>query len=105
VVREEVKFGVKMGYIAELIFLEKEAGAALLRHACQVLKQSGCGMVTGLFTDPERYGWGLRMNRFMRLPGFLMPHGIHFCEKSLSASISQLPGSRIFLSWSDHDVV
>jgi len=105
VVREHLKFNIKMGYIAELIFLKKQVGIELLRHACQVLKQSGCGMVTGLFTDHARYGLGLRMNRFMSLPGFLLPHGIHFCEKSLSADITRLPGSRIYLSWSDHDVV
>ena len=105
VIREEKKFNVKMGYVAELVFLEKHVGAALLKYACQVLKQSGCGMVTGLFTSPKQYKWVLKMHRFVKLPGFLMPHGIHFCEKKLSPNISHLPGRGIYLSWSDHDVV
>lgn len=105
VIREEVKFAVKMGYIADLVFLDPRVGADLLACACQVLKRAGCGMVTGLFTNPDRYRGVLRANRFARLPGFLMPHGIHFCEKRFSGAISQLPGERIYLSWSDHDVV
>lgn len=105
VIREEIKFNVKMGYIAELIFLEKQVGVELLKYACQVLKQSGCGMVTGLFASPNKYRGVLRVNRFVRLPGFLMPHGIHFCEKKLSDNIAQLPDRKVYLSWSDHDVV
>ena len=105
IIREETKFGVKMGYIADLIFLEQQVGVALLAYACQVLKRSGCGMVTCLFTDSGMYRDALGANRFLRLPGFLMPHGIHFCEKRFSENISHMPGQRVYLSWSDHDVV
>ncbi len=105
IIREEIKFGVKMGYIAELIFLEQEVGVALLAYACQVLKHSGCGMITCLFTNADPYRGVLRTNRFLRAPGFLMPHGIHFCEKRFSDDITQMPDQRVYLSWSDHDVV
>jgi len=105
VVRAEVKFGVKMGYVAELAFLDKQIGTALLAHACQALRRAGCGMVTGLFAGDARCHGVLRQNRFLPMPGFLMPHGIHFCEKQLSPDLSPTPGHKVYLSWSDHDVV
>lgn len=106
VVREEVKFGIRMGYIADVLFTEEAAGRVLLEKAMSVLRKAGCGMVSALASAPESLPLTLKHSGFIPLPKFLMPHGIHFCVRSLdTAQPFHIEKEGLHLSWSDHDVV
>ncbi len=110
VIRAEEKFGVRFGYIADLVFdpEDPDVGLALLRHARRELHAMGCGMISALALQPAEQVRAFRSAGFRRLPKPLLPHGIHFCVKDRTDRQEDALLSRPedwFVGWGDHDVV
>jgi GNAT superfamily N-acetyltransferase len=106
--RAEDKFGERLGYIVEFLCDPDapEVGLCLLLAARDQLRRTGCSLATMLaggapFLEPIVHAAGWR-----RMPGLLMPHGMHFCVKAraVAAPAELASATRWFLSWSDHDV-
>jgi hypothetical protein len=63
-------------------------------------------MVSALASGPAALPSVLKHGGFLPIPKFLMPHGIHFCARSLdTAQPFHIRKEDLHLSWSDHDVV
>lgn len=108
VFRSEEKFHYRIGYIADLLFdpAFNDVGGSLLSRALDKLREENCSLVTALVPEQEPTHSLYRSFRFLPLPKFLMPHGMHFCFKVEKSDISRFSDKKNwYSSWSDHDVI
>ncbi|MBI4403584.1 MAG: GNAT family N-acetyltransferase [Deltaproteobacteria bacterium] len=106
-VRDAQKYGLKMGYVAEMLFDPQRplVGQYLAEKALHELKENGCCAATAMasmrWLQKAFVSAGMR-----KLPSVAMPHGMHLCFKQEhSEGGVLLDRAGWFYTWSDHDVV
>jgi GNAT superfamily N-acetyltransferase len=106
----ETRFGLKIGYVADLLTLpdEPRVSQGLISEAARFFQAEHVHLVSCLVLEHRSTIRSLKRNGFRRLPKWLLPQELHLSVRSLS---DHFPTAFVtdprnwFISWGDHDVI
>lgn len=107
VLRSEERFGLRVGYLVDVLAPSAKVLAPLLSHAEEFLRSQDCSLVSLLMMPKWARILNLRRMGYLRLPESVMPQDLHVGVR-VHQGTSELNISdpkNWYLTWADHDRV